>query len=455
MRLAIFSPLPPQRSGIATYTAELLPILAGRHDIDLYVDCLPPRVPPGAAHVYDAHDFVWRQARNAYDLIVYQLGNAVCHDYMWPYLTRYPGLVVLHDGHVHHSRARALLSRRRLDAYRTEFAFSHPDTPNAVTELGIRGLLGSLTYFWPMLHVPVRAARGVAVHNHWFARQLQDAFPAANVDAIRMGVADPLSNEDATRVVLRSELGFTNETVVFAAYGGITPEKRIPQIMRALAAVVSQVPAARLLLVGNEADHYDAKTDARTFGVGDHVTFAGYVDDVEFPQYLAAADVCLCLRWPSTGETSASMLRCLGARKPVIVTDLANGCDLPMLVTPWAWTLSHPGPWGDGTGQPKPIGVAIDIVDEDHSLKIAMQRLAENTSLRRQLGEQARLYWQANHCLQHMATDYDRLVQCVARRPPVTPVLPPHVLENGTRQAQNLLIPFGITSDVLDCRRSG
>lgn len=451
MRLAFFSPLPPQRSGIATYTTELLPLLAGRHDIDLYVDNLPTKVPPGAAHVYNAHDFVWRHARNAYELIVYQLGNAACHDYMWPYLTRYPGLVVLHDGHVHHSRARALLSHRRFDAYRTEFTFSHPDIPDAVTGLGIRGLLGSLTYFWPMLRVPVLTARGVAVHNQWLARQLQDTFPEANVDAIRMGVADPLSNEESARVAIRSKLGFNNETVVFAAYGGITPEKRIPQIMLALAAVVAQFPAARLLLVGNEVSHYDAKTDARTFGVGDHVTFAGYVDEVDFPRYLAAADVCLCLRWPSTGETSASMLRCLGARKPVIVTDLANGCDLPMLVTPWAWTLSHPGPWGDGTDEPKPIGVSIDIVDENHSLKIAMQRLAENASLRRQLGEQARLYWQANHCLEHMADDYDRLVQSVARRPPRTPVLPPHVIENGTRQAQKLLIPFGITSDVLDC----
>ena len=32
--------------------------------------------------VFSAHDFVWKQLREPYDLVVYQLGNAACHDYM-------------------------------------------------------------------------------------------------------------------------------------------------------------------------------------------------------------------------------------------------------------------------------------------------------------------------------------------------------------------------------------
>ncbi len=38
MRLAVFTPLDPVRSGISAYSAELLPRLAGRHDIDVIVD---------------------------------------------------------------------------------------------------------------------------------------------------------------------------------------------------------------------------------------------------------------------------------------------------------------------------------------------------------------------------------------------------------------------------------
>ncbi len=107
MRIAWFSPLPPARSGIATVNADLLARLDDELAIDRFVDGLG-RTPSGA-RTFDAHDFVWRHRRDPYDLITYQLGNAACHDYMWAYLARYPGLVVLHDPRLHQARARQLL----------------------------------------------------------------------------------------------------------------------------------------------------------------------------------------------------------------------------------------------------------------------------------------------------------------------------------------------------------
>src|ERR1700681_55788 len=104
MRVAWFSPLPPTRSGI------------------------------------DAHDFVWRRQRAPYDLVVYQLGNAPCHDYIWAYLAAYPGLVVLHDARLHQARARDLLQQQRFDDYRREFWYDHPDAPRDFVEYAVAGL---------------------------------------------------------------------------------------------------------------------------------------------------------------------------------------------------------------------------------------------------------------------------------------------------------------------------
>src|ERR1700690_1329845 len=111
MRLAWFTPLAPVKSGIAQYSRDLLPALASSCEIDVFVDGSLDRVerPSAGTALFSAHDFVWKHRRAPYDLVVYQLGNAPCHDYMWPYLIRYPGLVVLHDGQLHHARARALL----------------------------------------------------------------------------------------------------------------------------------------------------------------------------------------------------------------------------------------------------------------------------------------------------------------------------------------------------------
>ena len=451
-RLAWFTPLPPERSGIATYNVELLPLLADRFSIDVFVDEPGVPSPHPRTPVFGAHDFVWKHARDPYGLVVYQLGNATCHDYMWAYLARYPGLVVLHDAQLHHARARSLLHQKRRDDYRAELAFDHPTAPAAVAELGVEGLLGSTTYFWPMLRVPVETARLVAVHTAWLARELENTFPSARFETIRMGVSDPLetASPDARRVVLERH-GLSPDTVVFAAYGGVTPEKRIPRILKGFGSVIAVEPRAQLLLVGAAVSYYDALADARDRGVADHVTLVGYVDDREFSSYLVAADVCLCLRWPSAFETSASWLRCLAAGKPTVITDLAHTGDVPTLVTRGAWSPSHLGSLAAPAERPDPIAVSIDILDEDGSLSLTMCRLARDRGLRRRLGERARAYWSRSHTVAAMAEDYARALTAAAAAPSPSPgrSLPKHFRENGRGHALALLQPFGLRPDFL------
>src|SRR5690348_11969858 len=104
-RLAWFSPLPPTRSGISAYSAELLAYLERRYAVERFDERA-------------ASDFVWKHRRAPFDLVVYHLGNARWHDYMWAYLTAYPGLVVLHDARLHHARASLLLKSKRDADYR-------------------------------------------------------------------------------------------------------------------------------------------------------------------------------------------------------------------------------------------------------------------------------------------------------------------------------------------------
>ena len=448
MTLAWFTPLPPVRSGISQYSVELLARLGRTHSVDVFVQDRGPAPPDGARGVFDAHDFVWKQARAPYDLVVYQLGNATCHDYMWAYLARYPGLLVLHDPHVHHARAKSLLDQHRDDDYRAEIAFDHPTAPDAVAELGAQGLLGMATYFWSMLRVPIEASRVVAVHDGWHARELGAVFPSARYETIRMGVTDPLEavSPDARRFVLERH-GLSPGAVVFAAYGGVTPEKRITQILRAMPSVVAVEPSARLLLIGEPAQHYDAMADAHDLGVGDHVTLAGYVDDTQLPAYLLAADVCLCLRWPSVGETSASWLRCLAAGKPTVITDLAHTAE----VTRGAWSPSHLGSLAARGAEPEPIAVSIDILDEDVSLALTMRRLARDQGLRHRLGTRARAYWAKHHTVAAMAEDYDRALTAAAAAPSPSPgvSLPTHFRESGRDHVRALLQPFGVMPEFL------
>jgi glycosyltransferase involved in cell wall biosynthesis len=448
MRLAFFTPLNPVRSGISAYTAELLPGLTSRHAIDIYVDdpvWTHYRERPHAfgARVCRAHDFVPRQVIAPYDAIVYQLGNATCHDYMWPYLMRWPGLVVLHDGQLHHARARALLRRHRTADYRAEFRYAHPSANPDIAEFVIAGLQGPVYYLWPLVAAVIRRARLVAVHNPRLADDLRDAFPDARIDTLTMGVADPnalLSAAEGRALPL-----------TFAAFGLITPEKRIPQILRALAAVARIAPDVRLRLIGETTPHYDVRADAERHGVADRVEITGYVSDDALADELRRADLCLCLRWPTTRETSASWLRCLAAGKATVINDLTHLVDIPTL-DPRTWTVLDARTDAASAARvartEEAVAVSIDILDEDHSLELAMRRLATDAGLRATLGRAARRQFEAHHTLPHMVADYDRLIAATASLPapdPTTIGLPAHLIDDHSGQLRRLLAETGFT----------
>jgi glycosyltransferase involved in cell wall biosynthesis len=459
MRLAWFTPFAPVRSGISAYSAELLPLISASHEVDVFVDDdvwtwwaervtgKPPNLTrsgpvsvEGGRKLWRAHDFVPRHLTRAYDLVVYQMGNATCHEFMWPYLMRYPGLVVLHDGQLHHARAHALLRRGRKLDYIAEFRDAHPDAPEDLAQFVIGGLQGPVYYMWPLVSAVVRGARAVAVHNPRLADELREAFPEAAVETIRMGVAAAPVTEHRAAGPVR-----------FAAFGLVTPEKRIPQALRALAAVAKVAPDARLTLVGGTTDHYDVRAEAAALGIADRVDITGYVADEDLPAQLAAADVCLCLRWPTARETSASWLRCLAAGKPTIVTDLPHLVDVPTL-DPRSWTLLHARMDAASVNEPPThrdaVAVSIDILDEDHSLELAMRRLAIDAPLRERLGHAARRYWEATATLPLMRDDYARVLANAAARPAPDPSslgLPAHLLEDHASHGRQLAANVGVT----------
>jgi glycosyltransferase involved in cell wall biosynthesis len=439
--------MPPDASGIAAYSAEVLPLLAARGlDVEVFGD-------------RNCHEFVWKARRNSYDLTVFQLGNAACHDFMWAYLFRYPGLVVLHDAQVHQARALALTKRwrPRRDDYLAEFRANHPDAPPQLGEVVAAGFGESLYHHWPHIRLVVEAARHVAVHNRRLAADLHDGYPRAAFEAFAMGVADPLveatvppaSSARAEGTVpslhsVRARHGIPADAVVVGAFGGVTPEKRIGALLRALSATASRHPNLHLMLVGSAVAHYDVHEDARKWGVVDRVHVTGFVPDAALPHYLAAADLCACLRWPTNRETSASWLRCLAAGRATLVSDLADLGDVPSL-DPRGWKrLDTTNPARE------PIAISIDVVDEPHSLQLALDRLATDTSLRGRLGDAARGWWTAHHQLDRMADAYVRVMLQAMERPVPRIDLPAHLVDNASAHGRKIADSLGVSSLVRD-----
>jgi glycosyltransferase involved in cell wall biosynthesis len=445
MRIAWFSPLPPDRSGIAAYCAELLPLLSA-HEIEAFVDdSAGPDAPGRTAPIVGtcirgAHDFPWRHARRPYDAVVYHVGNGASHDYLWPYMVRYPGLVVLHDAQLHQARAQALIRQKREADFRAEFTYCYPNVSPLLADLTVAGLGATLCYFWPMLDVPVRAARVVAVHNRFLARDLAGQFPGADIRHVHMGVPDPLGSVTTPAAEIRRRHGIPDDAVVFGSFGRVTPEKGLGAVLRVLAQLAPALPSIRLLIVGGPASYFDVMAEAAELGLADRVLEAGYVPEDVLPDYLNAVDACLSLRWPTGRETSAAWLRCAAAGKPTVVTDLVHTTDVPGLdLRSMTVACSRP----DAID---PVCVHVELIDDVNMLRLALRRLTEDAGLRARLGSAARRYWEAEGTLELMARDFEVLLEAARLasdpRPPAG--WPAHLHADGTSVARALAADMGV-----------
>ncbi len=202
--------------------------------------------------------------RAPYDLVVYQLGNAACHDYMWAYLFHYRGMVVLHDAQLHQARALALTKRwlPRRDDYLAEFVANHPDAPPAIGDVVAAGFGQSLYPHWPHMRLVIESARLTVVHNRRLLADLRERYPDGAARGHRDGRGrSARAATAAARVAapLLAAHGIPSDAVVLAAFGGMTPEKRLPSLLRALSALAPRHPKLHLLLVGQAASHYDVR----------------------------------------------------------------------------------------------------------------------------------------------------------------------------------------------------
>ena len=296
MRVAYYSPLPPSRSGIADYSALLLPALRERMDV---VVARPGR---------------FRRTPKA-DVHLYHVGNdPVEHGWIVEALERRPGVVVLHEFVLHHLVSGITLARGDVEGY---CAALEREAGAEGRELGLAVQQGRIEPLWetraqefPLAHGVLDAATGLVVHSRYVEGLARDAgyerairqvpMPAWPVPPI---VPEPIGGSP-----------------VIGCFGHVNESKRIPQLLEAFARLG---PDARLLLVG--------AWSPRLPGVElpPNAIRRDYVAEDELWRLLAACDAVVSLRWPTMGETSAAAVRALSVGKPLVVSDVGAFRELP------------------------------------------------------------------------------------------------------------------------------
>jgi glycosyltransferase involved in cell wall biosynthesis len=328
-RLAFVSPLPPERTGIADYSAHLLPALSRHYEIVLITD--QKDVDAGAIGIeLPVYGSAWLRANRAtVDRVIYQMGNSHFHDYMRELMFEIPGTVVLHDfflsglfswlEQIDNSSGvwtRALYQSHGYMAVRDRYRDAEIAKTRYPVNLGV-----------------VQAAQGVIVHSE-HARILAREWLGSDF-AEHWKVIPQLRTlaEPCPRAKARETIGLPNDAFVLCSFGVLDPPKLNHRLLTAfLGSSLARDGKCHLIFVGENhpGDYGTQLLDIiRANKLADRVRVTGWVGSSRFQDYLAAADVAIQLRADSHGETSGALLDCLNCGVPVIANAHGSVAELP------------------------------------------------------------------------------------------------------------------------------
>jgi len=319
------SPIPPQMTGIADYADGLIRGLQslGR-TIQIYTQTRYAAA--GTADgILSLSEF--NREISPPDRTVYQIGNnRLYHDEQILHVMKNGGIVHLHDFSLHHIFAHFTYVRDK-DIY---YGLLHKwygahlaDSVRAWHERQCKPFWETPGVVAHPLHEEVIApAHAVIVHSQFAKRFISERFPTKAVYVIPQRYPDAIAVE---------RVG--NRPFKVCSLGFVDPYKTVEKTVEAVARCRDQGVDILLDVVGEIHENCKSLPAlAESLGVADRVKFLGKVSQEVLLDQFSTSDLCIVLRDPTMGETSAIVSRALQFGMPLIVNDVGSYSELPAFV---------------------------------------------------------------------------------------------------------------------------
>lgn len=386
--LVVFSPLPPAKSGIADYMAELLPALSELRPVVVVCDT-PTGSPTGNWHVLDLAGYEADPGLARFPH-VYQIGNNADHVFAYRAFKRRPGILVQHDFNLHYLVEDATLAAGDGAGYREVLYEEYGDAGAALADLRQAGLFSEAQKLaLPLNTHLLRRAIGLVVHNRWVYDRLPEDVRGSTI--IVPHHVSPRANDYAclSKAEARASLGLPADAFIVLSLGYITPPKQIQATLAALGLLKRQGERFLFVVGGERNAGFDIDAHVVRHGLEEEVLITGYLDEGDFFRHIVAADCLVNLRYPSVGESSGTLTRALALGLPAIVYNFGPFAEMP-----------------DSIVSKVPLEMS-----EPLALAAAIERLMADAGDRRRRGDAARQYMRTHHTVQRSAGLYLDLVQ--------------------------------------------
>lgn len=385
-RLAFVSPLPPEKTGIATYNVELIFALSKCYELTLISD--QEEVAPLLKSRFRIENAQYlRQHAKNFEQILYHIGNSLFHEQMPSLIKDVPGVVVLHDFYLGHLRA-GQSAEQSSDSFNNLLYLSHGYSALLDNVHGIEASILKYPVNWDIL----TRAIGVIVHSQYARNLVAQWYTKSHQIEVQ---TIPLLSQSIERIPkseARARLGLKEQAFVICSYGFLGESKQNHRLLNAfLASALWQDLECYLIFVGEcpDNDYGSAfKELIRSSGATDRVFITGFTSDERYQDYLVSADIAVQLRTNARGESSGTILDVMNYALPLIVN--ANGA-MAELDTSAVYMLSEHF--------------------SDTELIAAIETLWRDPDLRLRLGNMAKSIIQAQHAPEQCSQRYAEVLE--------------------------------------------
>jgi len=326
-RFAMLTPLPPQKTGIGDYAAGLIRGLQifGDEIVVFTQNRFHKSLDRSAERTFTLDEFEpagWNPKQ-----VIYQIGNnPEYHDEITLHFLKHGGVAHLHDYSLHHLFAYFTFQEDPDIYYALLSKWYGSDVSNAVRQRHAEGrsvLWGSADVLrYPLNEEVIDRAHAVIVHSKFAKARIQGRFPKKTVVVIPQRYPEAIPFKRKPKHQLR-----------LCILGFIDPYKCVDKVIRAIGKCRDAGVEISLDIVGRLHSACENLPElCKSLELDEAVTFVGEVSDRVFQAYFVSADLCIVLRDPTVGETSAVVSRAMQYGLPLIVNDIGSYSELPSFV---------------------------------------------------------------------------------------------------------------------------
>lgn len=346
MKINVFTPLNPEKTGISDYSEELIATIQDRGDVDICAVVHGGYTPKPNLKISKILTHQQLDKSSPDCINIYQLGNSRFHSFMLNIIYKEPGIVVLHDfdlfmlHRIHYGVGLTFLRKAIKNHGWLSIITLILKTITFMLKLAwyafkkhVFPIYNTLFFFvkpnfmLPMAKEIIKTARGVIVHNEFVLEKIEKMVPGKKVKVIRHGVTLPKIEDKRSS---RRKFSIKENVFVISSVGFVNEFKKLDYALVAFKRFLQVNQNALYIIAGGVSGKINIRKIIEQLGISDNVLLLGYVKFETFLDAIQASDIMINLRHCSIqGETSGSLLRIMSLGKPAIISNFNQYRELP------------------------------------------------------------------------------------------------------------------------------